>query len=290
MAKLDWSLGFFPKASVTLEQLQRQKMYPPIKDHVEFERRMEKIVKYKFREAPESAQDEYEREKNAAMQEAELKIMNSQPPVDKYPCGILHVDLPSINFLSASRASRDTDESDEIAHDEEISDVPTSYATIYINQHRVTRTLTKPRSSDPKYGCDVFRFVRNWRTAEIVVVVRDKKRHRSDTFLGAIRINVADLFERNHSSRVRFSFLLEGGVGSGLANMTILFRAIEIDPPPEQRSWDYGTLQMSMPTDSDGILHDLKHSQLTVCSTLEEWKLYPNHSLNPLAKNPHQLA
>ncbi|KAF2165294.1 hypothetical protein M409DRAFT_36902 [Zasmidium cellare ATCC 36951] len=290
VAKLDWSIGFFPKASVSLEQLQRQKIYPPIKDHAEFEQRVDKIVKYKFREAPESAQDEYEREKTAFMQEAELKIMNSQPPVDQYPCGILHVEIPSMNFLSTSRAVRETDDSDEMIYDDETPDAPTSYANIYINQHRVTRTLIKPRNSDPNFGSEVWRFVRDWRTAEVIVVVRDKKRHRTDTFLGAVRINIADLFERNQSSRVQLAFPVEGGMGSGLANMTILFRALNMDPPPEQRSWDYGTLQVSMPTDSDGTLQELKHSQLTICSTLEEWKLYPNHSLNPLAKDPHQLA
>ncbi|CAK4030351.1 hypothetical protein D6D28_09155 [Lecanosticta acicola] len=291
VAKLDWSIGFFPKTQISLEQLKRQTIYPPVKSREEFETRIEEHVRYKFREAPDWAEQEYEREKIASVREAELKIMNSQPPLQDYPSGILHVELPSMNFLSALRACRGTEDSEEMTFDDEDPDAPTSYANIYINQYRCTRTLIKPRDTDPAFGSMDHRFVRDWRTAEIIVTVRDKRFHKTDTLLGAVRITLADLFQRHQASRVQLGFPIEGGEGCGLANLTVLWRAIEMNPAPAMRSWQYGTLKINVPIcDDGGTLDDLKHGPLTVCSVLEEVKLYPNHNLNPLSKDPQQLA
>lgn len=283
VAKLDWSIGFFPKATVSLEQLQRQTMYPAVNSHEDFERRVAEHVRFKFREAPDYADEEYEREKNASLREAELAIMNSQAPDERYLSGLLHVGLSSMNFLSASRASRETEDSDEIIYDDETPDAPTSYANIYINQHRVTRTLTKPRDSDPAYGSEFCRFIRDWRTAEVIIVVRDKRRSRSDTFLGAVRINIAELFKRHESSRVQMTVPIEGGEGSGLANIVILFRSVELDLRPAFRSWAYGTLQVNLPiADEEGTLSDLKHGHIIISTSLDEHKLHPNQSHIPV--------
>jgi hypothetical protein len=55
------------------------------------------------------------------------------------------------------------------------------------------------------------RFIRDWRTAEVVLSVRDLRIHEHDPLIGIVVLPLADTFRQR--SQINDYFLLSGGIG-----------------------------------------------------------------------------
>jgi len=94
----------------------------------------------------------------------------------------------------------------------------------------------------PFYEAGTERFIRNWEDTVLRVVVRDSALREHDPILGVVNMPLKDLFAG--SSEVTRLYSLQDGIGFGKANISVLFKAVEADLPPNLRGWDTGTVEV----------------------------------------------
>ena len=59
-----------------------------------------------------------------------------------------------------------------------------------INDELMYRTRVKPISSSPIFNAGTERFIRDWRTAHVAVVVKDSRMREKDAILGVVMLKV----------------------------------------------------------------------------------------------------
>ncbi|CAI4217634.1 unnamed protein product [Parascedosporium putredinis] len=114
-----------------------------------------------------------------------------------------------------------------------------------MNHAQIYRTRTKPKSAQPFFNAGTERFVRDWRTTEIIVSVRDRREHENDPLLGVVYLPLKRVFEKR--SQFMDSFPIAGGIGYGRARISMVWRSVDCQLPPALLGWDYGTLEVKAP-------------------------------------------
>lgn len=72
--------------------------------------------------------------------------------------------------------------------------------------HSVTLKLTQAQ-----FNVGAERFIRDWRTAEVILSVRDLRMHEHDPLVGIIVLPLAEIFKQR--SQINDYFSLSGGIG-----------------------------------------------------------------------------
>ncbi|EXJ96076.1 hypothetical protein A1O1_01202 [Capronia coronata CBS 617.96] len=246
---VQWRVGYFAKTEITEEQLAEQTQDPNIRSIEDLRAKVTESAKSKLREATahnESKEIKHQQQEDYKEREDAL-IISSPPPTD-YPSGIFSIQIHNITGLEVeSLQKRDSKHKDGDREDEaeQNDDLPSSYATIILNHQKVYRTRTKPKNSKPFFNAGTERFIGDWKTAEIMVSVRDDREREDDPLLGIVYLPLRRVFEK--SSQVMETYPLVGGIGYGRVRISMVWRSVQLKLPTELLGWNYGTLEIKCP-------------------------------------------
>ncbi|KAF8467689.1 hypothetical protein BDZ91DRAFT_813214, partial [Kalaharituber pfeilii] len=82
------------------------------------------------------------------------------------------------------------------------------------------------------FNVSLERFTRNWKTAEVIIAVKDARTHEKDALMGAVR----DVFKDR--STVNGVYPLCDGI------VSLLFCCVRSQLPPSIQGWSVGTLEI----------------------------------------------
>lgn len=174
------------------------------------------------------------------------------PPDTKYPSGILSVIVHQINNLERQnlKGASGKDREGQVGQDtdepsEQGSNLPSGYCEILINDDLVYKTRVKQYTSMPFFEAGTEVFIRDWQQTVVRVVVRDSRLREKDPILGIVDLPLAEIL--TESSEVSGLFSLQEGVGFGRANISVLFKAVDAQLPPNMLGWDTGTVEILKP-------------------------------------------
>jgi len=239
--QIRWEVGYFPKTNVyDLARTQEER------DDIERTKEVSaRETERKMREmdfSVEDARKELEQQKKQDLEERFTKRIASLPPQTDYLTGILSIQIHQISGLEIQKPNKSqTPDDDE--EEEEGSGLPSSYCAIIVNHKRVYKTRTKPQTANPFFNAGTEQFLRNWKTSEVMVSVRDQRGHENDPIIGVVVLPLERLFKER--SQICDFFPLAGGIGIGRAKISLVFHSIKVDIPKNLLGWDIGTLVVS---------------------------------------------
>lgn len=279
--KLEWSIGYYSKTRIQDCQLQQQTYDTDVRTMAQLRDSVDKACEQKLREATikggESDQNkkELEQQKAQELKERQDQMIISAPPPDGYPSGIFSIQIHQITGLELERLSKDDDSSD--VQDEEAESggsLPSAYCNVIINHRKVFKTRTKPQNAKPFYNAGTERFIPDWQNAEVHIGVRDARVHEDDPLLGIVHFSLADLFKER--SQVNGFFPLSGGVGFGRMRISMVWRSVQLQAPPEALGWELGTLEVKPEIEAVGLPQGLGSLRLKLSTNLGSGKMYPS--------------
>ncbi|KAK3331416.1 hypothetical protein B0H66DRAFT_507166 [Apodospora peruviana] len=279
---LEWSVGYFSKAHIQQSQLDKQTFDPSIRDLETLKRRISEQAMSKLREANWSKDESKELHQQEAQdfKEAEDNMIISAPPPDGLPSGILGIQIHNVTGLEVARLNRNRkqgagDGEDKEDEAEQADDLPDSYCTIVLNHRKIYRSRTKPKNAKPFFNAGTEKFVKDWKTAEVIIAVRDSREGENDPLLGVVYLPLRRVFE--HRSQVMETYPLAGGIGYGRARISLVWRSVELQMPRELRGWDYGTLEVKGPIRPKGQLDEnIRHAKLKLKTKIGKGKMHPS--------------
>lgn len=278
---LSWSIGYYGKARITDEQLANQTEDPSIKTRDDLKTHVSETAENKLREA--TAHDETKeinQQKVQDYKEHENALICASSPDSNYPSGILSIQIHNITGLEVQRLQKRTrhgsgDSGDREDGAEQSDDLPSSYCTVIINHKNVFMTRTKPKNAKPFFNAGTERFIRDWRTTEVMISIRDSSEAENDALLGIVYLPLGKVFAKR--SQVMETYRIVGGIGFGRARISMVFRSVELHLPKELLGWDYGTLEIKSPVRlKNGGQEDLLHQRLKFRSNMTRTKMNPD--------------
>jgi len=271
--KLDWSVGYYSKTRVTEDQMKVQTVYEDVKSLDDLKKMVDEDSERKLREAKKDETAEIGQQKEQEMKSCQDEIIVSTPPPAEYPSGILSIVIHNITTLELEAINKSEVAKHESASDEQEQgeDLPSAYCEILINHQKVYKTRTKPKTSRPFYNAGTERFIRDWRTAQIHIAVRDARVHEDNALIGMVHLPLKQLFEKR--SQVNEFWPLAGGVGFGRIRISMVFRAVQLQAPPNMLGWEYGTLDIN-PTIKGSVSDELKGCRIKARTILGRGKFY----------------
>ncbi|TKA27721.1 hypothetical protein B0A50_04822 [Salinomyces thailandicus] len=278
--KLDWSVGYFSKVRIQGCQLRQQTFDPEVRSMEELERKVDENVRRKLREAnikedrnPRD-QSEFEQQKAQEMKSRQDAMMISAPPPEGYPSGIFSIVVHQITGLQVEQTSKQHAEknSDDYEESEQGEGLPSAYCTVIINHKKVFKTRTKPANSKPFFNAGVERFIPDWRSAEVHVSVRDARLKEDDPLIGIVHLPLHDVF-KNRSQTNNF-YPLVGGIGYGRVRVSMVWRSVQLQAPPQDLGWSYGTLEVQSGVSAVDLPHNLKGVKLRFHTDIGYGKQY----------------
>ncbi|KAF2652264.1 hypothetical protein K491DRAFT_706548 [Lophiostoma macrostomum CBS 122681] len=270
--RLKWSLGYFSKTRITDDQLMAQEEDPDIKNIDQLKQKVYKESEKKLREASKDESEEIEQQKAQDFKERQDQLLIASPPPQQYPAGILSVQIHQITGLELEAVNKNKSNKGEKADEEEEGDdLPSAYCTIILNHRKIFKTRTKPKNSKPFFNAGCERFIRDFRNTEVHVSVRDARVHEDDPLLGIIYLPLEKLLEKR--SQIDSNFPLSGGVGYGRARISLVFRSVQLQLPPEIMGWDYGTLDIKPVVKAIDVPEDIQNMRMKIRTTIARGKL-----------------
>ncbi|KAJ9130110.1 C2 (Calcium/lipid-binding, CaLB) [Coniochaeta hoffmannii] len=259
---LAWSVGYFEKAHIRQRQLDQQTVDPEIRSLDALKKKVAEQAEWKLREADTDKDQKKELHQQTVQdfKERENEMIISAPPPEDLRSGVVSVQIHNITGLETAKLNKaksgkggGEDREDEAEQSDEL---PDSYCTVILNHQKIYRTRTKPKNAKPFFNAGTERFVRDWKTAELIVSVRDSREHEEDPLLGIVYLPLRRVFEKR--SQVMETYPLAGGIGYGRARISLVWRSVELQLPKELAGWDYGTVEVKVPVrlkqqDSDSL-------------------------------------
>ncbi|BEI79854.1 hypothetical protein CcaverHIS002_0103830 [Cutaneotrichosporon cavernicola] len=237
--KLVWSIGYFDRVPL-------EKKYE----------RLPTIEESKAQPAPVSAPSKEMLPSDAAPNPARDFLPPEPPTLDKtrpdpeWTSGILSIILHQVTNLERQNlegksgkdregeAGQDTDDPSE-----QTQNLPSGYGEFIVNDALVYRTRVKQYSVNPYFEAGTEVFVRDFRTTEVRVVIRDSRLRESDPILGIVTVDLMDVF--SDCSSIKKMYPIQEGVGFGKASISFAFRGVKASLPENMRGWETGTLNIS---------------------------------------------
>ncbi|CAO1613860.1 unnamed protein product [Sympodiomycopsis kandeliae] len=176
------------------------------------------------------------------------------PPSPDWPAGILAFHIHSIQGLEVTRTQRSFKASNlaggagksqattEDPTNEGSGSLPSSYVQVFLNDEPTLRTRTKKYDPRPFINAGSERFVSDWRTARVDLVVRDSRQRESDAVLGVVGLKVADVLSQG--ARKSGWYTLTGGLGFGKMQVTLLWRSTHLPIPRALSGWNVGVIEI----------------------------------------------
>ncbi|KAL9060270.1 MAG: hypothetical protein Q9162_000674 [Coniocarpon cinnabarinum] len=266
--KLEWSVGYFSKVRLLESQMKAQVQDEKINSIEDLKKEVYQGAEKKLRETAKNESAEREQLKEEDWEAKQIDIISSTvPPID-YPSGILSIQIHQIVGLSMENTRKNKNpEEEEVTELDEGDNLPDSFCTIILNDQKVFRTRTKPKSAAPFFNAGTERFVRDWRKTTVMVSVRDQRAHEDDAFLGHIYLNVGELFNQQKRSRVNSWLPLSGGIGYGRMRVSIVFRSTRMQMPMRELGWDLGVAEIAPEAEIlDNIPKEISGHRITLHS------------------------
>ncbi|RFU30479.1 hypothetical protein B7463_g5843, partial [Scytalidium lignicola] len=277
---LSWSIGYYPKTRILPEQLAQQSADPDIRTVEQLTQSVSDNAERKLRETKEkysNANQEIKQQKAQIYQERERDLIVASSPSMKHPSGILSIHVHEITGLELKRLNKTRGGDDESVRDKEHEDdLPSSYCNIIVNHVKLYKTRTKPKSSKPFFNGGTECFIRDWRTTDITISVRDSHVHKDDPLIGMVHLPLGHLF--NSSSQVIDSYPIVGGIGYGRIRVSLVFRSVEFQPPRQMLGWDYGTLELTGSLKSHDLPENLCGLRIKARINLSNRQYYPSNA------------
>ncbi|KIW94710.1 uncharacterized protein Z519_04687 [Cladophialophora bantiana CBS 173.52] len=284
--RLQWRVGYFAKTKITGEQLAKQTADPNIRTTEDLGTQASETAERKLREAiAHDESKEIKKQNEEDYKEREDALIISSPPPDDYVSGIFSIQIHNITGLeveSLQKREKSTSDDDREDEAEQNEDLPSSYVTIILNHQKIYRTRTKPKNSKPFFNAGTERFVPDWKTAEVMISVRDDREREDDALLGMIYLPLRRVFQER--SQVMQTYPLVGGIGYGRARISMVWRSVEVKLPRELLGWNFGTLEIKCPVRSNGarVSTDEEKSfgqhRIKLRTNLMRAKMYPTGS------------
>ncbi|RYP52764.1 hypothetical protein DL769_010618 [Monosporascus sp. CRB-8-3] len=272
---LQWSVGYFAKTRITEKQLKQQTVNNDIRTKDQLKQHVFEAAEEKLREANKSPDDEeLHQQKSQDYGELEDSMVISAPPLEEYPSGILSVQIHNITGLEIQKLQKEDkgDAGDQEDEAEQSEDLPDSYCNVIVNHKKVFRSRTKPKNSKPFFNAGTERFIRDWRTAEVIVSVRDSRDGEDDPLIGIVYLPLGKIFA--NKSQVVDNYPLVGGIGYGRARISMVWRSVGLKLPPNLLGWDYGTLEIRSPVKAKGGLpKELSQHRIKIRTNLGRTKM-----------------
>jgi len=288
--KLEWSVGYFTKTRLMDYHVAHASGDKNIRTVTQLKQKCYQNSKAKLREAAHSEASELEQLKKEDFEAASINMISQSPPDSNYPSGIVSIQIHQITSLELERHNRprDPDVSDSEDQEDEGSDhLPDSYCTLILNHREVFRTRTKPKNAKPFFNAATERYIPDWRAAEVMVAVRDARVHEDDALLGIVYLPLAKLFRERQTSQFNEFWPLTGGIGYGRVRISVVFRSVQMQAPPQELGWDFGTVEIAPGTSIVGneIQKDLKSDRLKFRTNMARGKMHAvtHHSFS----HPH---
>ncbi|RYO80779.1 hypothetical protein DL762_007471 [Monosporascus cannonballus] len=277
---LQWAVGYFAKTRIAEKQLEQQTVNDDIKTKDQLKQHVSEAAERKLQEANKSPDDEeLHQQKSQDYRELEDSMVISAPPLEEYPTGILSIKIHNITGLEIQKLQKE-DKGDAGDHEDEAEqseDLPDSYCTIIVNHKKVFRSRTKPKNSKPFFNAGTERFIRDWRTAEVIVSVRDSRDGEDDPLIGIVYLPLGKIFV--NKSQVMDNYPLAGGIGYGRVRISMVWRSVDLKLPPNLLGWDYGTLEIRSPVKANGGLpKELSQHRIKIRTNLGRTKMKPGDS------------
>lgn len=274
---LEWSIGYYQKAKIQEDQIARQTTEKDVKSVQDLKEKVNEEEAGKFREATDrDVSREVELQKAKDLKDREDKLVISSPPPQAYPSGILSIEVHNITGLQYESLNKDKGEGNEGDDTEDgAHDLPSSYCTILLNHKKVFKTRTKPKNSKPFFNAATEKMIRDWRTTEVMISVRDARVHEDDPLLGIIYLPLAHIFHTR--SQKLDEYPLVGGIAHGRIRISMVFRSVDLQLPKQLLGWDYGTLEVTGPIISKGLPTELQGLRIKLRTTVNRGKMYPSH-------------
>ncbi|KAJ7634106.1 hypothetical protein DFH06DRAFT_1055186 [Mycena polygramma] len=245
--ELSWECGYFSKT--TLDQHLKVKG----EDAEEVKKDIEHDTERELREVETMQHDgreEIEKQKQVDMKDRSDEIIAGSPPLEDWPSGILSIQIEQIRGLVVQK-TRGSAVGDE-AEDEEDQDLPSAYCTVILNHTRVYKTRTKLKNNKPFFAAGTERFIKDWRSATVIIAVRDSRQHEVDPLIGVVVLPLKTLLKER--SQITDAFPLVGGVGFGRMQLSLVFRSVQARLPKPLLGWDIGTLDIQPRAQATGDL------------------------------------
>ena len=276
---LEWSVGYFAKTTIQDYQLEQQKVEPEVNTERQLKEEVSEGVHRKVRETRNKDEStEINQQKAQDLKAREDEMIISVAPSNEYPTGILSIQIHNITGLEFEKLSKD----DRVEGDdtEGVSDdLPSAYCTIILNHQKIFKTRTKPKNTKPFFNAGTERIVRDWRTTEVMISVRDSRVHENDPLLGIVYLPLSKLFK--HKSQLVDSYPLMSGIGYGRIRISLVFRSVKYQAPRELLGWDYGTLEITKPIETKELAPDLEKLRLKLRTSVSHCKMYTLSSDGP---------
>ena len=279
--KLEWNVGYFSKTRIQDCQLQQQTFDPEVRTMAQLRDSVDRACEKKLREAfikgDETSRDdkELEQQKAQELKQRQDQMIISAPPPDGHPSGIFSIQIHQITGLELEKLSKGDDSDDIQDEEQETGDsLPSAYCNVIINHRKVFKTRTKPQNARPFYNAGTERFIADWQNAEVHIGVRDARVHEDDPLLGIVHLNLAELFKER--SQVNGFFPLAGGVGFGRMRLSMVWRSVQLQAPPEAIGWELGTLEVKPEIEASDIPNELNDLRLKLSTSLGSGKMYPS--------------
>ncbi|KAK5703609.1 hypothetical protein LTR17_021978 [Elasticomyces elasticus] len=280
--KLEWDVGYFSKARIQQCQLEQQTFDKEIRSMEQLERNVAESCERKLREANikdgQSRDGEELKQQKAQEKKAiEDAMIISAPPPEGFPSGIFSLQIHQITGLELQTFNKGKDEKQSEKYDDSETgdDLPSAYCTVSINHTKVFKTRTKPKNAKPFYNAGVERFVPDWQNCEVYVAVRDARVKEDDPLLGIVHLPLSEIFQER--SQVNGFYPLMGGVGYGRVRISMVWRSVQLQAPPQDLGWQYGTLEVqSGVRASDDLPKTFKGAKLRFHSDISYAKMYSN--------------
>ena len=269
-----WSVGFYTKRGVTDEQLAKQSEDKSINSKEDLKQSVSDTAERKLREAKAHDEEgkEIHHQKVQDYKAREDSLVISSPPDPNYPCGILSIQIHNITGLEVTTFNRRDDACAKEDEAEQADDLPSSTCSIILNHSKIYRTRTKPKTANPFFNAGTERPITDWTTAEVMISVHDSRERENDALLGMVFLPLGKVF--GERSQMIDTWPLVGGVGFGRIRISMVFRSVELQLPPEVRGWSYGTLEIKSPVKAkDGLSQDVMGHRMKVYSNLTRVKL-----------------
>lgn len=280
--KLEWEVGYFSKVRIQPCQLQAQTYDTDIRTMEQLKQKVSETSERKLRETlireNRSERDEKELDQQKA-QELKLtqdSMMISAPPPEDYPSGIFSIQIHQITGLELETQSKVQSEKNIHKDDEEETGdtLPSAYCNVIINHRKVFKTRTKPKNAKPFFNAGTEKFIGDWNSCEVHISVRDARVHEDDPLLGIVHLPLAEIFKNR--SQVNGFYPIAGGVGFGRVRLSMVWRSIQLQAPPESLGWELGTLEVLPEIKAINLPEGLGNLRLKVNTNLGSGKLYPS--------------
>lgn len=184
------------------------------------------------------------------------------PPSPSLPSGILSIQIHNIVALETHTVSGSKSRSNpnlrkeqtQAVEEEESSNLPSAYCSIFLNHHKIYKTRVKPMTSKPFFNAGTERFVRDFRETVVMIAVEDSRNREIDPVLGVVELKLSRVFQ--NSSVISRYYPLQGGIGYGKIRISLLFRAIDVSLPKQLLGGDIGSVEILSKFISAGDITD----------------------------------